>query len=109
MWLLWIVVFAVLLCAGLIFAFPGAIPIVAIVVVVVLLLNAPLIFRSLFRRDRDKEGVERNWQGEVTDLGYVDEGQRVPRAQGAVFFGTPDVERHRRGEQGGGRADSASA
>jgi membrane protein implicated in regulation of membrane protease activity len=109
MWLFWIVVFAALLCVGVIFAFPGAIPIVAIVVLIVAVINAPLILRALVRRREDEAGVERNWQGEVTDLGYVDEEQRMPRTQRAVFFGTPDVERHRRAKQRTGPAGSAPA
>jgi membrane protein implicated in regulation of membrane protease activity len=97
MWLFWIVVFAALLSLLSFFAFPGATPIFAIVVLLLCVINAPLILRSARNRVRKDDGdVTRNRRGEVTDLGHFDDDRTLPRTQRAVFFGTPDWDRYRR-------------
>jgi hypothetical protein len=98
MWLFWVLVFAALLALLSIFAFPGAVPIIAIVVIVICLINAPLTLRAARRktRDRDDASVVRNRRGEIIDLGYRDEERKVRRTQRAVFFGTPEWDRYKR-------------
>jgi membrane protein implicated in regulation of membrane protease activity len=97
MWLFWLLVFGAILAAASLFAFPPAIPVLAIVVFVACVLTAPLALRAARSKvKKDDDGMTRNWRGEVTDFGYLDKERKVPRTQRAVFFGTPQWERYKR-------------
>jgi hypothetical protein len=100
MWLLFLVIVAALFALVSVFAFPPAIPIVAIVVFVLLLVfglaNGSLLARKGREKAREDGDEKRNWRGEVTDLGYRDRERRVPRTQRAIFVGTPEWEREKR-------------
>jgi hypothetical protein len=95
-WMLYLLVFVALLAAASLFAFPAAIPVVAIVVVVVALLMAPVALTAAKNKAKKANAGTRNWRGEITDLGYVDKEQKIPRTQRAVFFGTPQWEQYKR-------------
>jgi hypothetical protein len=102
MWLIWLVFFAALLSLLAVFAFPAAVPIIAIVALVIVVINAPFAVRAARNRTRDRDDDDssvRNDRDEVTDLGYRDEERTIPRNQEAIFFGTPEWERHERAER----------
>ena len=46
--------------------------------------------------DSADDDVTRNWRREITDPSYLGKLTKVPRAQRAVFFGTPRWKRHQR-------------
>jgi hypothetical protein len=106
MWLFWILVFAGVFSLASIFAFPGAVPILAIIILALCVINAPLALRAARNRKRTDDGMTRNWQGEITDLGYEDPDRKIPRSQRAVFFGTPQWKRYER-EAGSRRAGAS--
>jgi|SRR5215207_8214504 len=97
MWLFWLLVFGALLAAVSFFAFPPAIPVLAIVVFTLCLLMAPFALKAARNKTKKADdGMPRNARGEITDLGYVDKEARIPRTQRAVFFGTPQWEQYKR-------------
>ena len=97
MWLFWLLVFGAILASVSLFAFPPAIPVVAIVVVVLCAIMAPIALTAAKNKaTAGDDGVTRNWRGEINDLGYLDEESKMPRTQRAVFFGTPQWEQYTR-------------
>ncbi len=97
MWLFWLLVFGAILASVSLFAFPPAIPVVAIVVVVLCVIMAPIALKAAKNKAKaGDDGVTRNWRGEIDDLGYLDEENKMPRTQRAVFFGTPQWEQYTR-------------
>jgi hypothetical protein len=97
MWLFWLLVFGALLAAVSLFAFPPAIPVLAIAVLAVCVLMAPFaLMTAKNKAKKADDGMPRNSRGEITDLGYLDREKKIPRTQRAVFFGTPQWEQYKR-------------